>query len=467
MPADRRPATAQKWPQTLWVVRHGQSAGNVARDAAEAAACRHRHRRARRRCRRCPRSASGRREALGQWFAEMPADERPQVVLCSPYLRARQTADHVLAVARGDARHGPGAGAKDRRATAREGVRHPRPADPHRHPRQVPRAGRAASRTSASSISGPPGGESWCDVILRLRSFDEMLTREHRKRARADRRPPGHRQLPALPARAARRGADPGDRPCAATCRTAASTPGNSTPRRAGTASWSCGSRTSSCRCARPARRSPRRRTGRQRPSREPARRSGARSTSMQRCCAAGRWPTLDAAADKEARGAILVIAGSRELAGAALLAATACPARRRRQAGRRDRCQRRARSGPGGARGTRCRPAGDPRRWPGGEPASTASSRSSSRPTPLLVGPGLADERATRGFVKGIARTQRRRAVGPRRIGDRCGLLARRLRPAGPADAARRRDGAPDRRVQGERSWPIRSVTRSGWPAS
>ena len=26
----------QKWPQTLWIVRHGQSAGNVARDAAEA-----------------------------------------------------------------------------------------------------------------------------------------------------------------------------------------------------------------------------------------------------------------------------------------------------------------------------------------------------------------------------------------------------------------------------------------------
>ena len=23
-----------KWPQTLWIVRHGQSAGNVARDAA-------------------------------------------------------------------------------------------------------------------------------------------------------------------------------------------------------------------------------------------------------------------------------------------------------------------------------------------------------------------------------------------------------------------------------------------------
>ena len=26
----------QKWPQQLWLVRHGQSAGNVARDEAEA-----------------------------------------------------------------------------------------------------------------------------------------------------------------------------------------------------------------------------------------------------------------------------------------------------------------------------------------------------------------------------------------------------------------------------------------------
>ena len=26
----------------------------------------------------------------------------------------------------------------------------------------------------------PPGGESWCDVILRLRSFLDMLTREYR-----------------------------------------------------------------------------------------------------------------------------------------------------------------------------------------------------------------------------------------------------------------------------------------------
>lgn len=27
----------QKWPDTLWIARHGESAGNVARDAAQLA----------------------------------------------------------------------------------------------------------------------------------------------------------------------------------------------------------------------------------------------------------------------------------------------------------------------------------------------------------------------------------------------------------------------------------------------
>ena len=36
--AERQVANMQEqWPRTLWIVRHGQSAGNVARDAAEAA----------------------------------------------------------------------------------------------------------------------------------------------------------------------------------------------------------------------------------------------------------------------------------------------------------------------------------------------------------------------------------------------------------------------------------------------
>ncbi|MFN6997876.1 MAG: phosphoglycerate mutase family protein, partial [Aquincola tertiaricarbonis] len=89
----------QKWPDRLWVVRHGQSAGNVARDKAEAAglplidiATRDMD---------VPLSALGERQslALGEWFRGMPADERPNVVLCSPYVRARQTTELVMQAA--------------------------------------------------------------------------------------------------------------------------------------------------------------------------------------------------------------------------------------------------------------------------------------------------------------------------------------------------------------------------------
>ena len=77
-------------------MRHGESAGNVARDAANAA-----------RLARIdiagrdvdvPLSALGHRqaEALGRWFAAMPDSERPNVLLTSPYQRARQTAVAVV-----------------------------------------------------------------------------------------------------------------------------------------------------------------------------------------------------------------------------------------------------------------------------------------------------------------------------------------------------------------------------------
>src|SRR3954463_12291931 len=92
MPDDNQ----QKWPQNLWIVRHGQSAGNVARDAAEAAGLplidilpRDVD---------TPPSDLGREQAhaLGHWFGQLPYPSRPTVVLCSPYARARQTAQIVL-----------------------------------------------------------------------------------------------------------------------------------------------------------------------------------------------------------------------------------------------------------------------------------------------------------------------------------------------------------------------------------
>ena len=84
--------TPSPWPQTLWIVRHGQSAGNVARDAAEAQglelidiAFRDID---------TPLSDLGVAQsiALGEWFGRIDPAERPEVVLTSPYVRARETA---------------------------------------------------------------------------------------------------------------------------------------------------------------------------------------------------------------------------------------------------------------------------------------------------------------------------------------------------------------------------------------
>src|SRR3954470_1221038 len=86
----------QKWPQRMWIVRHGQSAGNLARYAAESGglplidiATRDMD---------VPLSPLGEQQAraLGRWIAELPPADRPSVVLCSPYVRARATAELVL-----------------------------------------------------------------------------------------------------------------------------------------------------------------------------------------------------------------------------------------------------------------------------------------------------------------------------------------------------------------------------------
>ena len=169
----------QKWPQTLWVVRHGQSAGNVARDAAEASRL-HLIDIADRDV-DVPLSTLGEEQAdaLGHWFAELPEGERPDVVLSSPYVRARQTGNRVLAKLIGEAGDTDViACVHDERLREKEfgildrlttfGIRdkYPELSEQRTH------VGKFYFR--------PPGGESWCDVILRLRSFLEMLSREYR-----------------------------------------------------------------------------------------------------------------------------------------------------------------------------------------------------------------------------------------------------------------------------------------------
>ena len=85
----------QNWPDHLWLVRHGQSQGNIARDAAQQAGAleigidvRDVD---------VPLSDRGfeQARATGHWFASLPEDQRPDVLLSSPYLRARQTAQAI------------------------------------------------------------------------------------------------------------------------------------------------------------------------------------------------------------------------------------------------------------------------------------------------------------------------------------------------------------------------------------
>src|SRR5436190_97717 len=85
-------SNASRWPARLWLVRHGQSAGNVARDAAHAAGL-DRIAIAGRDV-DVPLSPLGEQQAdaLGRWFAAGRGNGRPEVILCSPYLRARETA---------------------------------------------------------------------------------------------------------------------------------------------------------------------------------------------------------------------------------------------------------------------------------------------------------------------------------------------------------------------------------------
>lgn len=164
----------QKWPQEIWLVRHGQSAGNVARDVAEAAAG-HMIDIAERDV-DVPLSELGIRQsqALASWFASLPEAERPNVVLHSPYVRAAETAnilmrrldrESFLAVHHDERLREKEFGILDRLTT--HGIAHKYP-DLYEQRNHV---GKFYFR--------PPGGESWCDVVLRLRSLLDTISREY------------------------------------------------------------------------------------------------------------------------------------------------------------------------------------------------------------------------------------------------------------------------------------------------
>jgi broad specificity phosphatase PhoE len=104
--------------------------------------------------------------ALGRWIAGLTTDRRPSVVLTSPYARARQTAELVADQSQLDPR--TLAFVVDERLREKEFGslnRFTKLGITAKFPHE------AALRTEVGKFYyRPPGGESWCDVILRLRS---------------------------------------------------------------------------------------------------------------------------------------------------------------------------------------------------------------------------------------------------------------------------------------------------------
>lgn len=166
---------AQKWPQSLMIVRHGESAGNVARDAAMAQGLAEINIAGR--DIDVPLSPRGERQAhaLGEWLQRLPGAQQPTVVLSSPYKRAQDTAHMALQSAHLDAEDRPFI--IDERLREKEfGILDrltPRGVM-EKYPEQA-----QFRQALGKFYHRPPGGESWCDVVLRLRSVLDTLDREH------------------------------------------------------------------------------------------------------------------------------------------------------------------------------------------------------------------------------------------------------------------------------------------------
>jgi broad specificity phosphatase PhoE len=160
--------SALEW---LAMARHGESVGNLAWRAAETAGLDEIE--IDMRDPDVPLSPAGRRQAaaLGRRLATMPPDERPTVVISSPYVRAAETARIALAEI-GD----PPIRYDERLRDRETGVLHALTwrGIAARYPEEA-----ARKRRLGKFYYRPPGGESWADVALRLRSALSDMERDH------------------------------------------------------------------------------------------------------------------------------------------------------------------------------------------------------------------------------------------------------------------------------------------------
>lgn len=154
----------------LILVRHGESVGNLAREQAEQGAVN--------RIEVAQRDADvllsdlgcEQARAFGGWLAALDESERPQQIWSSPYVRAEQTArlaldtaELKLSISVDDRLRDRELGVLDMLTT--RGVQQLFPDEAER------------GRWLGKLYYRPPGGESWADVALRIRSFMAELDR--------------------------------------------------------------------------------------------------------------------------------------------------------------------------------------------------------------------------------------------------------------------------------------------------
>ena len=158
------PAAEAQPPETLVLVRHGQSMGNLADAEAQRRGAHHLDLDIR--DADVPLSPAGEQQAdaVGRHLSGLPGDRRPTLVLTSPFRRAHDTSGIALSRAGLDVERVVDERLRERELGVFDGLtglgireRFPQEAEQRRH------VGKFYYR--------PPGGESWCDVALRVRSL--------------------------------------------------------------------------------------------------------------------------------------------------------------------------------------------------------------------------------------------------------------------------------------------------------
>ncbi|MEV0901946.1 histidine phosphatase family protein [Actinoplanes sp. NPDC049802] len=157
----------------LILVRHGQSLANVAFPTADADGLMETV--VSGRDAEVPLTETGEQQAaaLGTWLSTLPEDRRPQVVITSPYLRARET---WRIAAESSGLDLPAPRTDDRLVDRLMGELEllTRAAVAARFPDE------AARRAEAGEFEyAPPGGESFADIAIRLKSFLDDVHADH------------------------------------------------------------------------------------------------------------------------------------------------------------------------------------------------------------------------------------------------------------------------------------------------